>query len=131
MSTMANYTTLSSKVATLPVSLLGETAVLDDRRLSSRALRALAADLVDLRCDKVLCCEAHNVSEGGLFVSTPSDSGLRVGQRFEIRLRETFEDRDRCLVEGCYATVIRTEVMPGEPSARLGAGLRFDQAVYW
>lgn len=106
---------------------------LDDRRSLKRAPRRLTAYVTAMGCMEGVCCTTENLSEEGLYLIAPTGSGLQLGQRCEIVLRDepgaslwpNYSDT------GCYATIVRTETITHDGTPMLGAGLRFDQAFYW
>ena len=113
------------RLAASPVAF----AVFDDRRNTQRLCRKLSATLVG-RDGAKLTCETKDVSEGGMYVAAPSACGFSVGHRVEFALHEPCKKTGRWLnlAEECYATVVRTEALPG-PDTKLGIGLCFDQPV--
>lgn len=107
------------------------TTVVEERRCSPRAEEEVAAQLVGLGCTRAVSCVIRNMAEGGLFVHTPADSGLGVGRRYEVVLGDKAVPGPLAgaMVAGCYATVVRTELLLDSPERRIGAGLRFDQPL--
>lgn len=102
----------------------------DDRRSDDRIEQDMPARLVEWGGGDPIDCVIRNVGIGGAFVTTGGKIDLCVGQRYEI-----FLDKDNCprgladaFTEGCYVTVIRTQVTPDEDAGR-GAGVRFDQPL--
>jgi len=109
---------------------------LEERRFSRRLRESLTAKLIGLGASDVISGDALDVSEGGVFVHLPYDSGVRVGQRYEVMLSccgatGRSSDLANCLGESCYATVVRTELLLKSASPGLGAGMRFDQPLFF
>ncbi len=104
-----------------------------ERRASLRHPRKLKALLLGRGLDDGLMCQTTNISEGGICVQVPESSGLTVGQRYEVLLTEESEAPDLAcfLTGGCYATVVRTARGAAPAPGALGAGLRFDQPLYF
>ncbi|MHC5109462.1 MAG: hypothetical protein ACYTHJ_06250 [Planctomycetota bacterium] len=80
-----------------------------------------------------ILCTVHDIGESGIFVRACDVPELCVGRRYEVVVSAA-SDTDvvrRGLVEsigeGCYATVVRTELVEG--GNMIGAGLRFDQPL--
>jgi len=109
----------------------GDTAV-DERRTSARVRRGFPIKVTSLGHNLAHPCHAEDLSEGGLFVRVPTESGLTVGQRCEL----TFDDKagapdlPNLGGETCYATVVRTKLLKDGAKPVIGAGLRFDQPLY-
>ena len=113
-----------------PPSTDAATAV-EERRECTRIAEEMTAQLIGLGCTRAVSCAIRNVSEGGLYVHAPSDSGLAVGRRYEVIVGEGPVPplMASAMIAGCYATVVRTELFLETPERRIGAGLRFDQPL--
>jgi len=103
----------------------------DDRRCAQREQLPLAAEVRPVGVTEPHHCDIEDISEGGLFVFVPLSYGLNVGQRCEVVLSSMRASVSCPTDEVCYATVVRTEVIVGESGKRLGAGLRFDQPLFF
>lgn len=101
-----------------------------DQRVYAR--RPLACDvwLIDLASETVVRCKTDDVSDAGLYATSPVGYGLAIGQRYEVRIASSAlagkASPDLAPSLG-YATVVRTqlEVGRGDPH-RIGFALRFD-----
>lgn len=103
----------------------------EERRASQRTPKNLMASVQSLGRGEVYNGPADDVSEGGLYVRVPLSQGLAVGQRCEVRLSDPAGSAQLGLAgEGCYATVVRTEVITSGSQKLLGAGMRFDQPLF-
>ena len=109
----------------------GTTAV-DERRNATRVRRGYPMKLTSLGCSGPQRCHAEDISECGLYVRVPADSGLAVGQRCELNFEKhtASPDLSKLAGETCYATVVRTNVFTDGPKPIVGAGLRFDQPLF-
>lgn len=105
-------------------------AAIDDRRGSARIPRALTACLVAHRDDRSLECTTVDLGEGGMCAYVSPDSGLAVGQRYDVTLTDQSGGLPS-FVASCYATVVRTnaQFVSGEP--QLSVGFRFDHPCYF
>jgi hypothetical protein len=76
--------------------------------------------------------KTENLGECGFFVLVAHQGTLTVGQRCEIELiNEDGETPLACIpMDGCYATVVRTEIITSSEGRCLGAGLRFDHPLF-
>ena len=103
-----------------------------DRRLAPRSAQSLYARLTPLGATSAIAGKTENLGEQGFFVLVADQKNLTVGQRCEVELmNEDGETRLSALpIEGCYATVVRTEVITSSEGRCLGAGLRFDQPLF-
>ncbi len=110
-----------------PVSNL-ESAVLDERRNAPRQSHQIAARLVGWGNAGAVACTVHDINQGGLYVHVEGESELCVGDRYEVAVDDA-RTLSGALSEGCYATVVRTELVAGGKEKMLGAGLRFDQPI--
>ncbi len=104
----------------------------DERRCHMRGGLALGVKMVGSGCNDVGGCTVRNISEGGLFLHAPIDSGLTVGQRFELVSSQEEASQDSSIpeVDGWFATVVRTGPIVEADSTSLGVGVRFDQPVF-
>ncbi len=111
------------------VRVLGSGAAVDERRSADRLFMNVAIDIA-VSGESIDNCATDNLSEGGLFVSTPDHAGLSVGQRCEVRFRDDPQSPIWSSLGGqtCFATVVRTTAVAD--SSTKGAGLRFDQPLY-
>lgn len=96
---------------------------MDERRAVPRVRKRVNAKVIGVGAAEVFRCATDDISENGLYVRLPLSSGLRVGQRCEVVLTDDAG-------EGLYATVVRTEPIPQDPTPLVGAGLRFDQPLF-
>lgn len=130
-----SQTTAEMSVAESLVSTGERSRSLDpmDRRASMRHPRKLKAILLGRGLDDGLTCMTTDISEGGICVQVSDTSGLTVGQRYEVLLSEESDAPDLAcfLCGGCFATVVRTERGAVASPGALGAGLRFDQPLYF
>jgi len=103
----------------------------DERRRHERFACHGDVFLIDPSEQTILRCAAGNISEGGLYVVLSAGSGVRLGQRYEIRIVSARGVPERLRVEtiASRATVVRTELVMAEEDVRLGVGLRFDSFV--
>lgn len=122
----------ANTLSTSPSSAVDAGSLFDEKRASTRHSRPLRARIVRLGADGVAEAAARDISEGGLFLTVAPSVGLGVGQRCEVELFDADGSALGCLPEGsCFATVVRTEFVTTESSARMvGAGLRFDHPLY-
>lgn len=120
-SVVANHT------ADAPVSA----TALEERRGTHRMSGKMPARLIGFGQSDAVQCFAKDISEGGLFVHVPMNSGISVGQRYEIELAggQDAPDLTASVGEGRYATVVRTERIAQGPQQAVGAGLRFDRPL--
>jgi hypothetical protein len=102
----------------------------EERRADERQPRKFSMKITPVGGTRSLECTSENVSEGGCFTSLPSDAGFCVGQRCELEFLPEGETADLA-GEVYYATVVRTESMPHGADPVLGAGLRFDQPLFF
>jgi len=120
-----------TQTATIDSPEVGAATMLEERRISSRVQEELSAQLIGLGCTRAVSCAIQNVAEGGLYVLAPADSGLGVGRRYEVVLDEETVPPPLAgaMIGGCYATVVRTELLLDAPERLIGAGMRFDQPL--
>ena len=106
-------------------------AVMEERRSAMRVPHQLAVRLAGAGSTTEIPCTVRNVAEGGLYVQAPADSGLEVGRRYEIVLNDESapDELASAMLEGCYATAVRTEPLRDALGKQVGAGLRFDQPL--
>jgi hypothetical protein len=104
----------------------------DERREGSRRSVTLQAKLVGPFGEQAFTCDAENLAEAGLHIRIPVESGLCVGQRYEVRFEAgTLGDTLSHLAgESRFATVVRTEPSRFPDSQEMGVGLRFDQPLF-
>ena len=104
--------------------------VAQEQRSSTRISSPTNAQLVGWGgCDPIPCV-IENLAEGGMFVHANDVPELCVGRRYEVIVdTESKTNLVDLIGEGCYATVIRTQVVSNEGSTKIGAGLRFDQPL--
>jgi hypothetical protein len=122
---------LENAESDVPIGIAESPVVTDERRASGRVYARLAAEL-SAHCESdVLACEAVDIGEGGICVEVPVSSGIMVGQRFEVVVRDDsgLGGLAQLFVDGIYATVVRTTVQPGADGPGIIAGLRFDQPL--
>lgn len=103
----------------------------DDRRCAPRQCPPLAAEVRLMGGTESQACEVADISEGGLFVFVPLSYGLNVGQRCEVQLSAKSPTAKCPMDAPCYATVVRTEFISSGSGKLLGAGLRFDQPLFF
>lgn len=127
MSVTSNSSAVVDRTTDAPVSA---TAV-EERRGTDRVPGKMPARLIGFGQSDAVQCFAKDISEGGLFVHVPMNSGISVGQRYEIELAGGQEapDLTASVGEGRYATVVRTERIAQGPEHTVGAGLRFDRPL--
>lgn len=108
------------------------TALLDERRVCSRADHRWDVTLVRDDGATIGPYRSDNVSESGLHVTVPVGYGLAVGQRYEVLIRESLQSGAKCgFDDGIYATVVRTQVKAGGDQHCIGVGLRLDQPLFF
>lgn len=114
------------------VGVVHAPVAVEERRTSNRIHRKLSIRLAVIGWTEVRSCAAEDVSEGGLYLRVLAGYGLGVGQRCEVSFVEETESHELSNVAGilCYATVVRTEVIPAASGDLIGAGLRFDQPLF-
>jgi len=107
--------------------------VTEERRADERRPRKFAMKLTPVGGSSSLRCTSENVSEGGCFTSLPGDAGFMVGQRCELEFVSGDGSADASHLHGevCYATVVRTESVSRPTGKAIGAGLRFDQPLFF
>ena len=105
--------------------------LLEERRAAQRVCRQFKTRLLPCTGNGTVVCTTSDLCEGGLYVQFPTDSGVTVGQRYEVMLEDESEAPDLawCLTGGCYATIVRTEQRERDDAAVVGAGMRFDQPL--
>lgn len=104
--------------------------VTEERRSFTRHRRRIVASLCPQGCVNVFSGLTDDVSESGARVCLSQDAGLRVGMRCEVSLREDSADDAYPLVDGAFATVLRTERVGDESDRKIVVGLRFDQPLF-
>ena len=104
----------------------------DNRRDTGRTPTLLSARLLSLGCTDAITCATENVSESGMYVRVPTESGLCVGMRYEVMLTNEAAGAHACNLagDGCYATVVRTERIAHDAGELVGAALRFDHPLF-
>lgn len=115
-----------------PKPSVAGTAV-EDRRASKRADRKVTLQLKSMGCSQTHLYTTKDICEGGLFLHVPAESGLAVGQRVEVVLGDEKESSKPAnfVGETHYATVVRTELLAEAAEPTIGAGLRFDQPLFF
>ena len=110
---------------------LGSTT--DERRVSPRIAKPLSVDLLGSLGSDGQACTAIDVSESGVYLRIPSGFPVTVGQRCEVRFKAPAESSQLSGLAGesCYATVVRTERRNEGTASMTGAGLRFDQPLFF
>ena len=118
--------------ATIAPSVKSPSWIEGDRRVARRLPRRLYARMTPLGASTPISGKTENLGECGFFVLVANQGTLTVGQRCEIELiDEDGETPLSCMpTDGCYATVIRTEIITSREGRCLGAGLRFDQPLF-
>lgn len=128
----------SSAVATIEQAI-------DEQRATDRDRHQVPMRLTVMGRATSLSCVSENISEEGCFAHLPKDCGLSVGQRCEIEFSQAPGDAAAHLAPGDavarlagevrYATVVRTSsinpAMPHGTPPLTGAGMRFDQPLYY
>lgn len=109
-----------------------EDTAVAERRGAVRFRRGFPVKVTSLGQNMTHTCHAEDLSEGGLYVHMPTDSGLTVGQRCELTFAKEAGAPDLPNLGGetCYATVVRTKLFKDGIKPVIGAGLRFDQPLY-
>ncbi len=76
---------------------------------------------------------AEDLSACGVYLRVPADYGLTVGQRCEVNFASETGSQGASFPVGetCYATVVRTEHCRVGTDPMVGAGLRFDQPLFF
>jgi len=97
---------------------------MDERRALPRIRKRVNAKVIGVGAAEVFRCTTNDFNENGLYVEVPLSAGFRVGQRCEVVLTDGAG-------EGLYATVVRTEPIAQGPTPLIGAGLRFDQPLFF
>ena len=117
-----------------PEPLVTETdTAVEERRASKRADRKVTLQLKGMGCNETHLYTTKDICEGGLFLHVPMESGLAVGQRVEVVLEDETESPEPPSFAGetHYATVVRTELLAEAAKPTIGAGLRFDQPLFF
>lgn len=132
MSATASATLLAPPPAPVAAPVRTQSWVEADRRVASRMPRRLYARMTPLGASSSISGKTENLGECGFFVLVANQGTLTVGQRCEVELiDEDGETPLSCMpADGCYATVIRTEIISSREGRCLGAGLRFDQPLF-
>ena len=119
--------------AVADVGVLDVAPAVEDRRASNRIQRKLSVKLAATGCTEAHCGPAENICEGGLYLRVPAAYGLRVGQRLEVSFEKDVDapELSHLAVDTCFATVVRTEMLVAGSSRITGAGLRFDQPLFF
>ncbi len=106
----------------------GLAGAVQERREGERFGKKTGAHLVGWDGANPIPCTVRNVGEAGAFVCASDAPELCVGRRYELVIDASHDAQGlgNVIGEGCYATVIRTEIIEGE---KIGAGLRFDQPL--
>ena len=120
-----------TQTATIDPTKADAATVLEERRGSTRVQEELSAQLIGLGCTRAVSCAIQNMAEGGVYVLAPAESGLGVGRRYEVVLNDETVPAPLAgaMIGGCYATVVRTELLLDAPERLIGAGMRFDQPL--
>ena len=119
----------SSSAATAEAPTPATGALAEEQRASPRKRKGVPVRLTGVRGTLSLECTAEDISEGGVYVRVPVNSGLSVGQRCELNFLAHAES-GALAGEKRYATVVRTKPIKDPTITAVGAGLRFDQPVY-
>lgn len=113
--------------------LFDAAAAVEERRTAHRL-----CSKVSIRLTAIGCCEGHpclvqDISEDGLYVLVPQEHGLVVGMRLEVIFADDAESPAPAALAGetCYATVVRTVTLLSDAPHMVGAGLRFDQPLFF
>jgi len=106
----------------------GLAGAVQERRGGDRFGKNTAAHLVGWDGASPIPCTVCNVGETGAFVFASDAPELSVGRRYELVIDTDLDAQGLgdLIGDGCYATVIRTEIIEGE---KIGAGLRFDRPL--
>ncbi len=109
----------------------GDAMTVEERRDTGRSGKQYPARLIGWDNSAAVPCVICDVAEGGVFIHAPKSSALAVGGRYEVVVDPEGAGSELAgtLSEGCYATVVRTEAVTGEPDETIGAGLRFDRPL--
>jgi hypothetical protein len=107
-------------------------SAVQERRSAERLRQDVAITLTPMGHEFGISCRAEDISTGGIFVNIPTELKLAVGGRVEVTVGETDSSRNTGKFEGetCFATVIRTEQRSPTTTQSIGAGLRFDHALF-
>jgi len=107
--------------------------VVDDRRDAARVLRKLQVTVTPLGYAAPIVGRSRDVSEGGMYLMMPMSAAVCVGQRCEVELGpDEGVSPQPCVGPDCrYATIVRTHPITHGEAQMLGAGLRFDQPIFW
>lgn len=108
-------------------------AVVEDRRSVVRVCCKVSVRLTAVGCCEGLACLVEDLSEDGLYVQVPAKYGMAVGKRVEVVFADEADSPAPAGLAGeiCYATVIRTATLADDARHMVGAGLRFDQPLYF
>ncbi len=117
---------------TTDANVSGASAVAEERRDTERTAVAVSVRLVGLGNTVAVACSAADVSEGGMCLRAPVESGLQVGQRCELTVAAGVDSTGltSALAGQHFATVVRTERVIVGASPMIGAGVRFDQPLF-
>ena len=120
--------TSESHMAVLDGVQGGLAGAVQERRCGDRFGKETAAHLVGWDGANPIPCTVCNVGETGAFVFASDAPELSVGRRYELVIDMDLDAHrlGDLIGDGCYATVIRTEIIEGE---KIGAGLRFDRPL--
>ena len=119
---------LTARRSSMPSS---GTLAVDDRRTTNRQRQRISARLVGWGGADEVPCTILDLAAGGAYVQAPRGCEVGLGYRYELVIEAPADSSEftRALSEGCYATVVRTEVLPSGSANGIGAGLRFDQPL--
>ncbi len=108
-------------------------AAIDERRTAKRLVRELSVNLTGMGCTEGHRCTADDISESGVYLRVPKGYDLVVGQRCEVSFGSVAASAELSCLTGatCYATVVRTRRDLGGARQVMGAGLRFDQPLFF
>jgi len=120
----ARYIDKLLDIETCKQSPVNQPPGMDERRAAPRVRKRVTAKVIGVGAAEVFRCTTNDINENGLYVEVPLSAGFRVGQRCEVVLTDDAG-------EGLYATVIRTEPIAKGPTPLIGAGLRFDQPLFF
>lgn len=116
-----------------PEGFLQASAAVDERRATSRFESVVTINLTSMGSSDVHHCAVEDVSEDGLFVLVPAQCGLMVGNRVEVVFANVAQAPSLSMLAGesCFATVVRTAALEHNSPELVGAGLRFDQPLFF
>ncbi len=108
-------------------------SIADERRIAPRIAKQLCVQLMGSLGTEGQSCQSDDVSETGVYLRIPAGFPVTVGQRCEVRFQASSEASQLSGLAGecCYATIVRTERHGEDPAPTTGAGLRFDQPLFF